>query len=416
MARGARPGHRRRRGAPRTPRRTSRQRPQLDPEIEARRRAALAHIGRSAIPRCAPGRPRSTSFDEHAGRGGRAHGPPDGGCARRRPRRDAARRHAPACWSTGPARTRRSSRSSTRGSSGRPTSRRSPRRAASACPASRSTSSGPSTCASRARDEHGEAIADRGLGSRGARDPARDGPPRRRPDPRRASTASSARRRCACCAKGPATRSRAAPEPAERLVRLTAGRVADAHGLLGSSAFAVEVLRALAASPHRPAARRHAARPAEGQGPQGRPAAGRASRRGELGIELLQAASVNDEEALAAIAAREPEAICVCEFGQLIKEPLLSRYLILNVHPSLLPRWRGAAPIERALMAGDTRDRRDDLPDHRGPRLGAGGARAAPEPIQPDDTAGTLSRAARAARRRRCWSRRSTGPRPARSS
>jgi methionyl-tRNA formyltransferase len=37
----------------------------------------------------------------------------------------------------------------------------------------------------------------------------------------------------------------------------------------------------------------------------------------------------------------------------LIKEPLLSEHPMLNVHPSLLPRWRGAAPIERAIMAGD---------------------------------------------------------------
>ena len=55
------------------------------------------------------------------------------------------------------------------------------------------------------------------------------------------------------------------------------------------------------------------------------------------------------------IAEAEPEALCVCAFGALIKEPLLSRYPILNVHPSLLPRWRGAAPIERAILAGDTR-------------------------------------------------------------
>ncbi len=41
----------------------------------------------------------------------------------------------------------------------------------------------------------------------------------------------------------------------------------------------------------------------------------------------------------------------VCAFGALIKEPLLSAHEILNVHPSLLPRWRGAAPIERAIMA-----------------------------------------------------------------
>ena len=45
----------------------------------------------------------------------------------------------------------------------------------------------------------------------------------------------------------------------------------------------------------------------------------------------------------------------MCAFGALIKEPLLSDYWMLNVHPSLLPRWRGAAPIERAIMAGDER-------------------------------------------------------------
>jgi methionyl-tRNA formyltransferase len=43
----------------------------------------------------------------------------------------------------------------------------------------------------------------------------------------------------------------------------------------------------------------------------------------------------------------------VCAFGALIKEPLLTDFEILNVHPSLLPRWRGAAPVERAIMAGD---------------------------------------------------------------
>ncbi|MDX6716695.1 MAG: methionyl-tRNA formyltransferase, partial [Baekduia sp.] len=42
-----------------------------------------------------------------------------------------------------------------------------------------------------------------------------------------------------------------------------------------------------------------------------------------------------------------------CAFGALVKEPLLTDHDILNVHPSLLPRWRGAAPVERAMMAGD---------------------------------------------------------------
>ena len=46
-------------------------------------------------------------------------------------------------------------------------------------------------------------------------------------------------------------------------------------------------------------------------------------------------------------------AVVVCAFGALLKEPLLSEHDLLNVHPSLLPRWRGAAPIERAIEAGD---------------------------------------------------------------
>jgi methionyl-tRNA formyltransferase len=45
--------------------------------------------------------------------------------------------------------------------------------------------------------------------------------------------------------------------------------------------------------------------------------------------------------------------VVVCAFGAWIKEPLLSHPGLINVHPSLLPRWRGAAPIERAIMAGD---------------------------------------------------------------
>jgi methionyl-tRNA formyltransferase len=47
------------------------------------------------------------------------------------------------------------------------------------------------------------------------------------------------------------------------------------------------------------------------------------------------------------------EAVVVCAYGLLIPTDLLAEGLWLNVHPSLLPRWRGAAPVERALMAGD---------------------------------------------------------------
>ncbi len=48
------------------------------------------------------------------------------------------------------------------------------------------------------------------------------------------------------------------------------------------------------------------------------------------------------------------DAMVVAAYGLLIPESLLQRTLWLNVHPSLLPRWRGAAPVERAIMAGDT--------------------------------------------------------------
>jgi methionyl-tRNA formyltransferase len=48
------------------------------------------------------------------------------------------------------------------------------------------------------------------------------------------------------------------------------------------------------------------------------------------------------------------DAVVVAAYGLLIPDELLERHLWLNVHPSLLPRWRGAAPVERAIMAGDT--------------------------------------------------------------
>jgi methionyl-tRNA formyltransferase len=121
---------------------------------------------------------------------------------------------------------------------------------------------------------------------------------------------------------------------------------------LGTSEFASGILRVLADTPHRPAL--VVTRPDRPRG-RGRrvtapPVALTAN---ELQLPLAQPASVNDEDARAQIAAARPEALVVCAFGALIKEPLLSHHEVLNVHPSLLPRWRGAAPIERAIMAGD---------------------------------------------------------------
>jgi methionyl-tRNA formyltransferase len=158
---------------------------------------------------------------------------------------------------------------------------------------------------------------------------------------------------------------------------------------LGTSDFAVQVLCRLAASPHRP--QLVVTRPDRPKG-RGRkvlppPVAVAA---GELGIEVLQPASVNDEQSRQLIAASDPEFVCVCAFGALIKEPLLSEHLMLNVHPSLLPRWRGAAPIERAIMAGDRETGVSIMRVTAGLDSGPVGLQGR-EPIAPQDTYGTLA-------------------------
>jgi methionyl-tRNA formyltransferase len=111
---------------------------------------------------------------------------------------------------------------------------------------------------------------------------------------------------------------------------------------------------------------------------------------GDLGLELWQPESVNTPEAGERVAASGAEVVVVCAFGALIKEPLLTDFEILNVHPSLLPRWRGAAPVERAIMAGDEQTGVAIM------RLTAG-LDSGPvclmqaEPIEPDDDYGTLA-------------------------
>ena len=159
---------------------------------------------------------------------------------------------------------------------------------------------------------------------------------------------------------------------------------------LGTSDFAVDVLQPLASSRHTP---QLVVTPPDRPKGRGRkpasPPAATAAR--ELGLPVLQTESVNTREAIAGIEEASPDAIVVCAFGQLIREPLLSRWLMLNVHPSLVPRWRGAAPIERTLMAGDDETGVTIL------RVTAGldsGPVAACEsmPVEPTDTRGTLGK------------------------
>jgi methionyl-tRNA formyltransferase len=83
------------------------------------------------------------------------------------------------------------------------------------------------------------------------------------------------------------------------------------------------------------------------------------------------------------------ETVVVCAYGLLIPEALLARGLWLNVHPSLLPRWRGAAPVERALMAGDSET---GVTIHETVKELDAGPIAAQQAflITPDDDAGTV--------------------------
>jgi methionyl-tRNA formyltransferase len=158
---------------------------------------------------------------------------------------------------------------------------------------------------------------------------------------------------------------------------------------LGTSAFAAGILTRLASSPHRPAL--VVTRPDRPAG-RGRrltaPPVAVAAR--DLGLELDQPETVNGDDARARIAAVEPDTVVVCAFGALIREPLLSQFEMLNVHPSLLPRWRGAAPVERAIMAGDEETgvaiMRLTAGLDEGPVCAVGA-----EPIRPDDDYGTLS-------------------------
>jgi methionyl-tRNA formyltransferase len=158
---------------------------------------------------------------------------------------------------------------------------------------------------------------------------------------------------------------------------------------LGTSDFAAAVLDRLADSEHRPAlvVTRPDRPKGRGRRLQSPPVAIRAR---ELGLDVIQPDRLHEPEPLERIAAAAPDALCVCAFGVLIKEPLLSDYELLNVHPSLLPRWRGAAPVERAIMAGDAQTGVSIMRLTEGLDSGPVCLQEA-EPIGPDDDYGTLA-------------------------
>jgi methionyl-tRNA formyltransferase len=158
---------------------------------------------------------------------------------------------------------------------------------------------------------------------------------------------------------------------------------------LGTSAFAAAVLERLASTDHRPALVVTRPDRAAGRGRRLTPPPVATTARA-LGLEVFQPESINTDEARDRVAGSGADVVVVCAFGALIKEPLLSDFELLNVHPSLLPRWRGAAPVERAIMAGDEQTGVSIMRVTEG--LDSGPVcLAQAEPIRPDDDYGTLA-------------------------
>jgi len=122
----------------------------------------------------------------------------------------------------------------------------------------------------------------------------------------------------------------------------------------GTPEFAVPALEALAAGPHqllgvltqpdRPAGR--------GRGIMAGPVKARAL---ALGVPVAQPARLNSVEEQAALRAWAPDVLVVVAYGLILPPAVLALPArgCLNIHASLLPRWRGAAPIQRAILAGD---------------------------------------------------------------
>jgi len=158
---------------------------------------------------------------------------------------------------------------------------------------------------------------------------------------------------------------------------------------MGSPEFALPALKALASSypvvgvvtqPDRPAGR--------SQRPTPPPVKVLAL---DLDLPVIQPRRLSEEAAMAQLRDWEPDLIVVAAFGQILKPEVLGlpTHGCLNVHASLLPRWRGAAPIQAAILHGDqvtgVTIMRMDAGIDTGPILSQQAV-----PIHPEDTAGTL--------------------------
>lgn len=112
---------------------------------------------------------------------------------------------------------------------------------------------------------------------------------------------------------------------------------------------------------------------------------------GELGIACIQPPRIKDAEAITRLIEWAPDVIVVAAYGQILRQAVLELppYGCINVHASLLPRWRGAAPVQAAILHGDSESgatiMRMDTGVDTGPVLGQ-----IMTPIGKDETGGSL--------------------------
>jgi methionyl-tRNA formyltransferase len=110
-----------------------------------------------------------------------------------------------------------------------------------------------------------------------------------------------------------------------------------------------------------------------------------------LGLEVWQPATINAEDACAALRGLSPDLLVVCDYGEILKPPALAAARLggINLHGSLLPKYRGAAPVQWAVLNGDAETGNTVI--QMTPGLDAGPILGVDRvPIDPDETAGEL--------------------------
>lgn len=158
----------------------------------------------------------------------------------------------------------------------------------------------------------------------------------------------------------------------------------------GTPDFSVPAFEAIAASRHRIVAAYTQPDRRAGRGLRTEPGPVKAAAAAR-GIPTEQPATLKDPAAVDRLAARRPDVMVVVAYGLLLPQAVLDvpRLGCLNIHASLLPRWRGAAPIQRAILAGDPRTGVTIMRMEAGLDTGPMLSRQAVE-IRADETGGSL--------------------------